>query len=165
MSQEHVKTTTIDGITFEMRMLDPWVANQILHVLVGIVGPSIGDLVAAATAGGGESKEPGSIMDRKVDGALIGAAISSLMSRMDSDQTQVIIQQLAGKTTVDGKLLTPQIPLIFLGKIGTMYKFAAWGVGVQFANFFGSIPSAIEWFAQQAAIMGSKVETLSSQTT
>jgi len=163
MSQEHSKSTTIDGLSFEMRMLDPWIANEILHALSKVVGPSIGDVVAAASAGGvsRESLEKlktdsKSLLDSKLDGKMIGSAISGLFMRMNASQSRMIIEYLSDKTTHDGKHLNGMFAAVFSGKIGTMYKFATWGLGVQFENFFGSISSAISWFVQKAEMVTEK---------
>ncbi len=170
MSQDSTATTTIDGVTYEMRMLDPWVANEILHALWKVVGPSLGEMIAAATAGGINKEaiaqireDSSSLLDRKMDSAMVGSAISGLFTRMDAKQTRVIIEALADKATTDGKHLPAVFTAVFSGKIGNMYAFASWGLGVQFANFFGSIRNAIEWSVQRAAILAEKIGESSSR--
>ena len=170
MSQETTATTTIDGVTFEMRMLDPWVANEILHTLWAIVGPSLGEMIAAATAGGINKESiatirdgSSSLLDRKMDPAMVGSAISGLFTRMNAAQTRAIIEALADKTTTDGKHLPAVLSAVFSGKTGNMYAFASWGLGVQFSNFFGSIQNAISWCVQQAVVLAEKVGESKSQ--
>ena len=163
MSQSAEHTTTIDGIGFESKMLDPWIANEILHDLFHIVGPSIGD-VMAGIADGKESAEdlekraqglakeidP---MDQKVNGAMLSSAVTGLFDRMTATQTRDIMEKLAGVTLLTaGGRLSDTFSIVFMGKLGTMYKWAGWSLGVQFGNFFGSMPAAIAWFSQRAAM-------------
>lgn len=161
MSQQTGERTTIDGIEFECFMLDPWVANDILHELFKLVGPSIGDLVGAASAGGDaksikETMQDRELLGKKLDPALLSQGVSGLFMRLDANTTRSIMERLASVTTVKGGTgsgkLESTFQAVFIGKMGTMYKWAGWALQVQFKSLFGSIPAAIEWFAQRAAL-------------
>jgi hypothetical protein len=157
MSQEAGKKRVIDGIEFEVFMLDPWVANEILHDLFHIFGPSIRDVFGAMDGDVKSLKEAANDTkdwaEQQINMGSLGSAIGGLFQRMDSNLTKSIMEKLAAVTMVKDKgKLGDQFQLVFLGKLGTMYKWVAFALEVQLADFFGSIPAAMSWFSQRAAL-------------
>ena len=159
MSQTDTKSITIDGVRFTVHMLDPWVANEILHMLGNLVGPSLGQLVGAVASKSGDQSisqqlaEGKSWAEKKIDPEFLSAGISGLFQRLDPTQTRLIMEQLAAVTTVGEKgRLSETFAAVFQGKIGAMYRWAAFAIKVNFADFFSSIPAAIEFVAQRAAL-------------
>jgi hypothetical protein len=150
---------------FEAFPLDPWIANEILADLWAILGPSLGEVIGSV-AGSGDlaslkdaAAEGVSWADRKLDPTQLSRGIAGLFQRTDAGTTRRLMEKLAVVTTVTnagspdkGGRLSEVFSTVFLGKPGAMYHWLAWSISVQFASVFGSIPAAIEWFGQRAAL-------------
>lgn len=157
-------STTIEGIEFEIYPLDPWIANEILAELSKIVGPSLGELVGGVFGGGDSSnatiKESisagASWADAKINPDMLSKSISGLFLRFEASTLRAIMERLAAVTVVKGAKengkLDQTFQAVFLGKPGAMYHWAGWAIERQFQSVFGSIPAAIEWFGQRAAL-------------
>lgn len=153
MSQQSSQSTTIDGIEFTSHMLPPFEANEILTALGKIAGPSLAELLGSATDEG--SVEAANIFEAGVDGAQLAKAFGGLFTRMDAKQTEDIMRRLARVCTVSGDTigagkLNETMDVVFIGKLGTMYRWAGWCLGVQFGNFFESVPAAIGELVEKA---------------
>ena len=153
MSQaDSLGTTTIDEIQFEIFPLDPWIANEVLTKLLGVLGPTIGGAVGAVVGGADVKGVVNSLANKKLDPAMLASAIAGFFDRADAQTTRAIMEQLATTTTVIGHgRLSEKFQLVFLGKPGAMYHWAAWAISKQFNSLFKTIPAAIALFDRQAA--------------
>jgi len=160
MSQQTTETITLEDLTFTMGMLDPWVANEILHAISKVIGPSIGELIGATMAkeDGKDLKdkieESADLLDKKVNPEFLARGVSKLFQNLDVKTSRWIMEELAKVTVIDGKgKLSGSFQVVFMGRIGLMYKWAAWGLNVQLRSFFETIPDAIR-FVGQRSILG-----------
>ena len=153
MSQSSSEKTTIDGIGFEIFMMDPWIANDIVHAISKIVGPSLGELAGAVMGSKDKGAEAKKLLDKNLDPTFTARGVTELFRNMDSSTTKWIMQELAKVTTVDGKgKLDSTFSAVFQGRIGTMYAWLGWALKVQLQSVFGTLSTAIEFYAQRTAL-------------
>ncbi len=143
MAQIDTKSTIIDGVTYKVAPLDPFVANDILIDIGHVLGPSIGALAA--------------IDEGAPDPAALNEAIGGLFQRLEKDTMRSLIGTLAEVTEVcvgggrDAPQLNNIMTLHFRGKLGTMYQWLWFALKVQFEDFFALAAPAI---ARAGALVG-----------
>lgn len=139
MSQTDPHQAEIDGHTYTMYMLDPFVASDWAVRLSKIFGPALGDLAGALAAA--EAGESG-FFATKLEPNKVSDAIAGVFSRMQSNDVRELVTALGGQTELhlEGdqrvKLDNKQASNHFKGRVGAMYRFMKWGIEVQFADFF-----------------------------
>lgn len=153
MSQLDAETKTIDGDTYKVLKLDPLTANDILLDLVQAAAPTLGAL------GGGllSKKDSSKVIQEFLDGvegsgaeeksAVMERAITASLDRVSKQKFREIVTSLASVTSVqsgsDWPELSKVFPIHFRGRIGAMYKWIGFALGVQYKDFFTSVPSVI----------------------
>lgn len=135
MSQRDSQKSIIDGHEYEVFMLAPKTARRILVEMVKVVGPALGQLVDSTP--GGISK----IMEMDTEGIKWASIIGELSTRLDADMLDAHMSALAEKTHVGGKPLAGVFDLHFMGGIGTMFKWYAFALKVNYGNFTGALES------------------------
>lgn len=151
MSQLDAKVETIDGATYEVRMLPATRAQKLLVRLGGMLGPAFAKLAGSAD---GQNEE--------VDAEAFGAAVTALFASADEASVDSVLKELAAVTLVDGKALAPIYDVHFAGRIGTLFKWATFALRVQFADFFDALASALNEAGLARAIPGSLSRTAST---
>jgi len=138
MSQRTSEKTTIEGVEFEVFMLDPFAADSILHDLAHILGPSVGDWFGALA-----KKELSGEKSAGIQEGLAGA-VGGIFRRLEHSKTKQIMETLASVTVCDGGKLKDTYAITFQGRIGLMYKWAGFALKVQYQDFFDSAPAVID---------------------
>jgi len=127
VSQRDSQTKSIDGCGYTVYMLPPKVARKILVRIFQVLGPSLGEAFSR---------------DEEKLSAAIGPIIREFTDRLSDDDLEWMMTALADVTMIDpggGKT----IPLKgvfdghFQGKIGSMLRWFAFALEVQFSDFFG----------------------------
>jgi hypothetical protein len=164
MPQTSNQSTTIDGVTYTVYMLDPLEANDLMIDIGHVIGPSLGAIVAALKGNDTES-----ILDAEPDPELLKEAISGLFQRIEKRKMREIISMLARMTEVniDGK--SPRLDSIlamhFQGRLGKLYEWLWFAMKVQLGDFFDSAKPAISRGVQLAGAAVSPSQSSQSITT
>jgi hypothetical protein len=132
----HTQEREIDGALWSVTEFS---ATEGLKILTTIARLSAGPLAQAARALGG------SVLDAKVDLALVGTAVADLASRLDDDEVVGLAKRMLRGTFVDGKEVSPQFDLVFQGRYLTLFKVLGFVLEVNF-----KVPLA-DWLRSAAA--------------
>ena len=146
MSQTDLQTRTIDGVKYGVYMLPPKLARKILVRIFQVLGPSAGEAF---------KREEQEIL------AAIGPILATLADRLNDDDLDWMMGELAKVSTVElepGK--APSLGQIFdnhfRGRIGRMFKWFAFAVEVQYADFWSGSESGLSGlFSMAKAAMAS----------
>jgi hypothetical protein len=160
MSQQDGETTTIDGDTYRVLMLDPLIATDLLADLGKILGPSVAAM-ASGLQGGGEDQIT-AILDGQSDvtssfGPSLERAIREFFERVSKEKQREFIATLAAVTVVvkdngEAPALKAIFSVHFRGRIGALYKWLAFALKVQFQDFFSSIAPVIAAAGRKAGL-------------
>jgi len=152
MSQVDSQKQYIDGDEYEVFMLDPMTANDLLIDIGGAIGPALG-----AFAGASDGND---LLDSTMDGEKLGDGVALLFKGLDKAIVRRAIQSLSEVTTVTGKGKLNQIQAIqFRGKIGTMYKWLGFALKVQYSDFLGSMRDVIALAGRPGAVPRSESQS------
>lgn len=125
MSQDYLKSENIDGHKFEIYMLPPKQALSTLTEIGKMIGPSLGSVVDG-------------------DEADLGGALKAFFDNIDNPKLISIMDRLAEKTMVDGKPLKGNnFDLVFMGKIGLMFKWFMFALRSQYSDFLGEMTALV----------------------
>ena len=126
MSQTDLQTRTIAGVKYGVYMLPPRLARKMLVRIFQVIAPSAGEAF---------KREGQEILDA------FGPVLATLADRLNDDDLEWMMGELAKVSTVEvepGK--APQLDKIFdihfRGRIGQMFKWFAFAVEVQYADFW-----------------------------
>ena len=129
------QSTTIDGDRYEMALFGATQGYRLFHRLFRMFGPSFGRLVDAM-------KDGGSIQDVDMASDAAVSALKSLVSDVTEADLDHVIDSLKKQTHVGAGGTDKTIPLAgvfethFQGRLGSMFKWLAWGLRVQYQSFF-----------------------------
>jgi len=149
MSQQEPVTKNIGPDTYQVLMLDPWTASDLLLDLSSIFGPSL-SIVGSGLLKSGDSKAAFQQLLDGVGGAESGdvlgenleKAILSLLDRLSKEKQREIIGILSKVTSVQKEAAWPTLESVFTvhfqGRIKAMYQWMAFALQVQFKDFFSS---------------------------
>lgn len=137
----------VDGTTYSYTVghIPPREALKMLTDLAKLVGPTF----AAGARALGEGKTTGdasSILEREVDGDLLGQAINVLVRDLNSDAVQGIVDRLCEVTTVDGVGVLNKAGFNkHFGDVGLapLLKLVPFALRVQYGDFFGQLASVM----------------------
>lgn len=127
MSQKVCVEEEIDGHMFQIYMLAPRTAFDVLAELGNILGPSIGVAIDMA--------------DSDAKGELTSKAFELFFKNYNSSKGQNIISKLASKTLVDGKDLgrKENFDALFQGRMGLLFQWLLFSLKSQFSDFFDTM--------------------------
>jgi hypothetical protein len=130
--------TTINSSSYEMHMMSPRKSHRLLVEVVKMIGPSLGPVADMFFSG---SKPAADVMDQKLTPEFFTKAAQALFSSLDERILDKVIDALAEKTMVDGKLLSNKgvLDLHYMGKLDEMYKWLAWGMTVQWGKSLSAL--------------------------
>lgn len=154
MTQRDHETVTIDGIDYRIRFLDPLTASDIATDLCKLLAPVFGALGGNVLSEGNSKEALKSLLDGKKDNddsqgtsESIEKAIVGLLDRLSKEQVRYLIDAMANVTEVKQGDSWPELSSIFTihfrGRVGSMYKWLAAAVRIQFKDFFSGMGSAI----------------------
>lgn len=127
MSQSNNQKKTIDSVKYEVSMLPPRLARKILVRIFQVLAPSAGEAF---------SRESEQLTQA------IGPILSTLSDKLSDDDLDWMMSELAKVTTVEvapgqEPYLNTIFDVHFRGKVGQMFKWFAFAMEVQYADFFG----------------------------
>lgn len=137
MSRE-TESTTIDGDRYEMTQLGATAGYRLFHRLFTMLGPTFGKVTDALAS-------DGSIQDVNLSSDAAVAAIEALTHHVTERDLDHVINVLKGETHVGVGGSEKTVPLAgvfevhFAGRIGTLFRWLAWGLKVQFASFLDAV--------------------------
>lgn len=140
MSQIQPHTETIDGEEYTVYMLSPLVAMDLLVDLSKMLGPGLGPLADAMSgAVKGEGVNIGALLDMEIGGDVFSRAAESLFGNLDKGVVRTAIQTLAEVSQIGGAPLWKTFEVHFRGRLGTMSKWLAFALKVQYGDFFSAL--------------------------
>ena len=146
MPQTQGQTKEIDGNTYTMFMLSPMRSHDLLMDVVKMIGPGLGPLLDASISSGGVN------LEQQLDAKFFSRAASALFSGIDKSIVKHVIDEFSKVTQVQGDsgTLDKYLEAHFLGRLSSMYKWIAWGMGVQWGGLVGALSGAMQ--AQSATL-------------
>jgi tail assembly chaperone len=127
------QTREIDGMTFEVSQLDVKVSRAVFVRLTKLLGPALGELGKAISAAGSTS-----ILD--LDHTAVLPAMAQLVACMSEEELEFLVQAFMKKskfTPPEGTgQLIPLVDIAFTGRLLTMFKWLAFAIEVNYADFF-----------------------------
>lgn len=123
------KEQVIDGVTYSVTQLTGTRSLKLFWKLVGVIsgaGDSLGKLDPAALASGDVGD---------IDMSVAGGALGGIVSKLDPDQLDVVVKELLGTLTIDGRDAGPLFESHFAGKVFRMLKVVKFALGVHFGDF------------------------------
>lgn len=162
MSQHDGETKDIDGHTYRVRHLDPMTAQDMVVDLADILGPAIAAVGGKMMATQGDSTQmaegadPDTVMSGESYEGSFERAILGVVQRLSKAKQREFIDKLAAVSWVvqdDGK--EPKLSTIyahhFRGRVMSAYRWLAFALRVQFADFFSALSPVIARFDPGAA--------------
>lgn len=145
MSQSATKTRVIDGTTYEVGMLNPDVALDLMGDVLRLLGPAVGPMLGAG-------KDDSDARIAEVAGtalvALGSAADKALVRNIVATLMRVTVAQGVGKLEDNGLR-----QLHFHGRVFTMLKVVAFAVEVNYADFFDGMANTLTSAAGRVAAL------------
>lgn len=137
MARELIKKE-IDGKTYEFQQFGPKHALKILTKLSRICGEPLALAFTAMGSKDGEKPE-GGLLDRKIDGKLLAAAVKALTDRLDEEEVIAIVMELTANDNVlcDGRRVV--FDSHYQSGLGHMFKVLGTALEVQYGDFFGGL--------------------------
>jgi hypothetical protein len=159
MAQSDAKEVVVEGETYRFRMLDPLTASDMLVDLSKVLGPVIAE-VGGGLLGDNADGLAGLMEGIKGGDVELGGGVTrgirELFDRLEKDKLREMIKTLSGTCEVKNGDKWPELesifPRHFQGRIGHMYQWLYAALGVQFADFFASMGSAIGRVGPKAAL-------------
>ena len=142
--QRDSEITTLDGVPFEMRYLDPQTSAELLTELAKVIAPSIAALI--------EAQRPKQDADAQPEDAGLTAASTLFFRGLEPAMLRTLANTLAEVTLVDGAPLSRTLPQVFRGRIDLYFKWLWWGATVQWGKCFGALAGAVENLPAMAAV-------------
>jgi hypothetical protein len=161
MSQMDGKAREIEGHTYRVRMLDPMVASDLLVDIGKVIAPALGAIGGFAL---GEKDGVSKLLEGDGNGSgetVVGSAfergVVGFVDRLEKQKLREIVETMARATAlVVGPQEEPELwPLFnahFGGRLVAMYKWLAFALEVQYADFFLAIGPAIGRAARSAGL-------------
>lgn len=136
MAQHEAQSKTISGDTYLVYALPPRIANKMFIRIIKTVGPSLGVLLEELDEDDAKKGLKGLLDNPKIDGAFIGKVARELCERLDEDEIERMMNDLAKVSEVEGGgSLFKIFDIHFQGKIGELYAWFAFALQANFANF------------------------------
>ena len=136
------QTRTIDGHTYEVKLLDAYSAVPIWHKVFKVLIASLDAVSGANVAAVLDAGEAASLSQLAVIGKIATRLASVAMKEMDPVDLRLCIDAFAGVTNLD--LGGPEKPVLrgviathFAGRLASMAKWFAFCVEVNFGDFLG----------------------------
>jgi hypothetical protein len=140
MSQQASQSTTIDGVKFEVFMLDPDKAMKHSLSLLKIIGPGAGAIADLKQSGGLENVESIGDLDWGDDG--FQRLFSAILDKIDSEFLLELINDLSEVSEVEpGGNLQACRALLFRGKTALQFKWLWFALKVNYQDFSGALGS------------------------
>lgn len=130
MTQVDTHTTVIEGDTYEVYMLDPHTAMDLLVDLAKIAGPAITGLVGMAT-----DKGLSSVLEADTSDPGVMEAVGGFFGKLDSALLRRLTDTMAKVTHVNGKPLPGIYAMHFRGRMGLLFRWLAFALKAQYADF------------------------------
>lgn len=127
MPQSQSKSRTIDGVCYEVHMLPPRTAMQLISRLGKIIGPAL-------KAGGKESDTENALL----------AAIGAALEIMDEQVLTLVSDKLAAVSHADGMPLDKIFDVHFIGRMGAWVEWIAFALHTQLSGFGPALANASE---------------------
>lgn len=153
MSQaQPVRSDNIDGFQYEVFMLDPLAAADMLADLSNILAPVIGAATNILATGDVSIRD---ILDGGIEGIgdQLGMTLQNFFATFPKAKQREFMAQLSAISTVvmpDGA--TPKLNSVFKahfrGRTMSMYKWFLFALKAQFSDFFSSVTDATSLSAQ-----------------
>jgi len=150
MSQTQPISTEIDGKTYTMYMLPPLRSHDLLMDVVKMIGPSLGPVFDVLFAS--NKKSGGEVLEQEIGPDFFSKAARTLFDSLSKGITKEIIFAFAEITQVDNVTLKPIFDSHFMGRLDVMYRWLAWGMGVQWGKPLSALVSGVS--GQGARIIG-----------
>ena len=140
---------TIDGVEYEMRAMDPLLVLEHGSKLTSeLAAPAIDKL----SQSGKLEATPQAML-------IVGASlIGEMLKKMSAPSVQAAIQDLFPYASAGGRELDKTWKVHFMGKTKAMITFIAWGIEVQFGDFFVGLGEQI------AGVLKERFASLASPT-
>lgn len=124
----------VDGKLYEFQIFGAKHALKTLTKLTKIIGEPLTLAFTALGVGDKDNKGKG-LLDRKIDGVMLGVAVKALTTRMDEDEVLDLIEELAGKDNLlcDGKKVI--FDSHYEGKLGHLMRVVGAALEVQYGDF------------------------------
>lgn len=128
----------VDKQVYEFQQFGTVHSLRILTRLTKMIGEPLTIAFSAMGIGNKENQGKG-LLDRDMNGKLLGEAVKALMNRLDEDEVLDLIQELSAKDNV----LCDGAKIIFNshyeGKLKHLFKVVAAGLEVQYGDFLGEM--------------------------
>jgi len=151
MTQKTSQIKTIGGHKFEVFMLPPFEAQDVIIDIGNVLAPALG---AAATAFA--SAKVGSVLDIDVDNPHISSGIAKLMQGLTKDKMRDLVHTMADVTHCDGTPLPGVMDEVFRGDLPLMYQWLWFALEVNFKNFTSWLGIAIKGVSGLKAVAQSQ---------
>lgn len=145
----------VDGSLYEFEQFGATHSLKILTKLTKLIGEPLTLAFTAMLDGekklGAEVEAPAtkkSILDRKINGKMLGEAVKALVDKLDEDEVLSLVQQLCAQSLLcDGKKII--FDSHYEGRLGHLFKVLGAALEVQYGDFLG------EMFASQGLDLAS----------
>lgn len=151
MSQLKSETKTIGSNKFEVFMLSPLDAQDVLIDIGHILAPAIGK--AAQAIGKADVTSP---LDLDIDDPRISAGVAALLQGITKAKMRELIATMAGVSRCDGVPLDQTMEIVFRGNLALMYQWLWFALEVNFKNFTNWLGAGIKGVSGLAVVARSR---------
>lgn len=130
MTQIDTHSTVIEGDTYEVYMLDPDTAMDLLVELAKVAGPAITGLVGMAT-----DKGLSSVLEADTSDPGVADAVAGFFGKLDAALLRRLTSTLAKMTHVNGKPLSGIYAMHFRGRLGLLFQWLGFALKAQYSDF------------------------------
>ncbi len=128
------QSKTIGGHDFTVYLL-PWEqANDVLIEIADVIAPALAQLAA-------EPDSLDTLLESKLDGPEVAKVIAAAVQKLTRERMRFVTQTLMSVTHCDGKELKAISNAVFRGELTLMYKWLAFAIQVNYADFLSALQS------------------------
>jgi len=138
MSQKDPVTKQIGDNNFEMYPLPPSVSMDLLIDVVSVLSPVVAPILNGIFSGKSDADKE-EILEKEIDADLFLDALKSLKPQELKRVKNDLIKGLSQVTHVNGKSIDRAFEALFLGDIGSLLQWLAWGMKVQWGKSLSAL--------------------------
>ena len=141
MSQLNVETTIIDGHKYEMYPLPPSLSMDLLTDLIAAISPVVSPILSAVFKGNGSEADK-EILDKEISPDMFSSALQNMSAANLKTVRRALVSNFEKVTTRDNTKLENVVEKVYMGNIGEMLQWLAWGCKVQWGKSLSGLMSA-----------------------
>lgn len=158
MPQTQAEKTVINGNDYEMYPLAPSQSMDLLTDLVSVISPVVAPVLTSVFKGK-STEEDKEVLDREVTPDMFSAGLGRLNSSELKNVRRQLVSAFEKVTTRKNVKLEGSVEIVYMGNIGEMLEWIAWGCKVQWGKSLSGLMKGR--LSAAASLMGTESQSQS----